>query len=86
MDILKFFIANWNSVLLVVAVAVNLIVLYKHGCVGIVKKVLFALVAQAEKEFGSGTGELKNRRLYNGFMKSCRRWLLVSYPQRKLKI
>ena len=59
MDILKFIIANWDSVLLVAAVAVILIVLYKRGRVGIVKKVLFALVAQAEKEFGSGTGELK---------------------------
>ena len=59
MNILKFFIANWDSVLLVVAVAAILIMLYKRGRIGIVKKVLFALVTQAEKEFGSGTGELK---------------------------
>lgn len=59
MEILTFFITNWDSVLLVVAVAIILIVLYKRGRVGIVEKVLFALVSQAEKEFGSGTGELK---------------------------
>lgn len=59
MDILKFIAANWDSVLLVIAVAVILILLYKHGRIEVVKKVLFSLVSRAEKEFGSGTGELK---------------------------
>ncbi len=59
MDILNFLFDNWDSVLLVVVVLVALILLYKHGHVEIVKKVLFSLVSRAEKEFGSGTGELK---------------------------
>lgn len=59
MDILKFIVANWDSVLLIFAVAAILIVLYKHGHIEIIKKVLFSLVSRAEKEFGSGTGELK---------------------------
>ncbi|MCM1059688.1 MAG: hypothetical protein NC452_05285 [Eubacterium sp.] len=59
MAIIKFILANWDSIILVIAVIVALILLYKHGRVGVVKKVLFSLVSRAEKEFGSGTGELK---------------------------
>lgn len=59
MDILNFIIANWDSVLLTFAFAAFLLILYKRGRVEIVKKILFALVSQAEKEFGGGTGELK---------------------------
>ena len=59
MDIIKLIAANWDSVLLVIAVAVLLIALYRRGRIEVVKKVLFSLVSRAEKEFGSGTGELK---------------------------
>lgn len=59
MEILKFLLANWDSVLLVAVIAVSLILLYKHGRVGIVKKILFSLILRAKKKFGSGTGELK---------------------------
>lgn len=59
MDIVKFLISNWDSVLLVLAFVAALIFLYRHGRIEVVKKVLFALVSRAEKEFGAGTGELK---------------------------
>ncbi len=54
-----FIITNWDSVLIVLVITAILVILYKRGRVEIVKKILFALVSQAEKEFGSGTGELK---------------------------
>lgn len=59
MKIINFLIANWDSVLLFLAFAAFLLILYKHGRTETVKKILFALVSRAEKEFGSGTGELK---------------------------
>lgn len=59
MKILIFIIANWDSVLIVLAAAAVLAILYKRGRVEIVKKIIFALVSKAEKEFGAGTGELK---------------------------
>lgn len=59
MDIIKFLIGNWDSVLLVLAFFAVLIFLYRHGRIEVVKKTLFALVSRAEKEFGAGTGELK---------------------------
>lgn len=59
MDILKFLAHNWDSILLIIAVVVVLVLLYKRGRIDIIKKVLFSLVSRAEKEFGSGTGELK---------------------------
>lgn len=59
MKILTFIIANWDSVLIALVAAAVLAILYKRGRVGIVKKIIFALVSKAEKEFGAGTGELK---------------------------
>ncbi len=59
MDIIKFLVSNWVSLLLVLAFISVLIFLYRHGRIEVVKKILFALVSRAEKEFGAGTGELK---------------------------
>lgn len=59
MDIIKFLIGNWDSVILAIAFIAVLILLYRHGRIEVVKKILFALVSRAEKEFGTGTGELK---------------------------
>lgn len=59
MDIIKFLIGNWDSVILVIAFIAVLIFLYRHGRIEVVKKILFALVSRAEKEFGACTGELK---------------------------
>lgn len=59
MDILKFLAQNWDSVLVVVGFIVLCVVLVKRGETKILKTILFNLVTQAEKEFGSGTGELK---------------------------
>lgn len=59
MDIIKFLIINWDSVLLVLAFVAVLIFLYRHGRIEVVKKILFSLVSRAEKEFRAGTGELK---------------------------
>ena len=59
MDIIKFLISNWDSVLVVLVVIAAIILLYRHGRIEVIKKILFALVSRAEKEFGSGTGELK---------------------------
>ena len=59
MAILNFLLANWDSILVVVGFIVVVIVLIKRGETKILKNILFKLVTQAEKEFGSGTGALK---------------------------
>jgi hypothetical protein len=59
MDIISFLAANWDSVLVVVAVVAGVIVLYRRGEIAIIENLLFTLVIKAEKEFGGGTGELK---------------------------
>lgn len=51
--------ANWDSVLVVLTFLVLVVVLIKRGETKVLKKILFNLVTQAEKQFGSGTGELK---------------------------
>ena len=59
MNVLAFLAANWDSVLVVVAFIAVVVVLIKRGETKILKQILFNLVTQAEKQFGSGTGSLK---------------------------
>ena len=59
MNILTFLAKNWDSVLVVVAFLAAVVVLIKRGETKILKQILFNLVTQAEKQFGSGTGSLK---------------------------
>lgn len=59
MSIIQFLAANWDSVLVVLAFLVLVAVLIKRGETKILKQILFNLVTQAEKQFGSGTGSLK---------------------------
>lgn len=59
MNVLTFLAKNWDSVLVVVAFLALVGVLIKRGETKILKQILFNLVTQAEKQFGSGTGSLK---------------------------
>lgn len=59
MNVLTFIAKNWDSVLVVVAFLALVVVLIKRGETKILKQILFNLVTQAEKQFGSGTGSLK---------------------------
>lgn len=59
MNVLTFLAKNWDSVLVVVAFLAVVVVLIKRGETKILKQILFNLVTQAEKKFGSGTGSLK---------------------------
>ena len=59
MNVLTFLAQNWDSVLVIVAFLALVVVLIKRGETKILKQILFNLVTQAEKQFGSGTGSLK---------------------------
>ena len=59
MNVLTFLAKNWDSVLVVVAFLAVVVVLIKRGETKILQQILFNLVTQAEKQFGSGTGSLK---------------------------
>jgi len=59
MSLINLIVSNWDSALLIIAVAAGAIVLYRRGEVSLLENLLFTLVIKAEKEFGSGTGELK---------------------------
>lgn len=59
MNVLTFLAKNWDSVLVVVAFLAVVVVLIKRGETKILNRILFNLVTQAEKQFGSGTGSLK---------------------------
>lgn len=59
MNVLTFLAKNWDSVLVVVAFLALVVVLIKRGETKILKQILFNLVTQSEKQFGSGTGSLK---------------------------
>ena len=55
----EFLIAEWPSLLVVALIIVLLCCLYKMGYKAKANKIVLSLVVQAEKAFGSGTGELK---------------------------
>lgn len=59
MNVLTFLAKNWDSALVIVAFLAVVVVLIKRGETKILKQILFNLVTQAEKQFGSGTGSLK---------------------------
>lgn len=59
MNILNFIITNWDSILLVLAVVGVLVLLWYKGQKKLVFKILDALVTEAEKSYGGGTGSLK---------------------------
>ena len=59
MNVLTFLAKNWDSVLVIVAFLAVVVVLIKSGETKNLKQILFNLVTQAEKQFGSGTGSLK---------------------------
>lgn len=59
MNVLTFLAKNWDSVLVIVAFLALVVALIKRGETKILKQILFNLVTQAEKQFGSGTGSLK---------------------------
>ena len=59
MKIIAFLLANWDSVLVVLAFLALIVVLIKRGETAVLNRILFSLVTKAEKEFGGGTGKLK---------------------------
>lgn len=59
MDVINWIIANWDFILLIAAALACVLFAIFKGNKGIVMKMLYALVTEAEKELGSGTGSLK---------------------------
>lgn len=59
MGIVKVLIVNWDSVLVVLLVMCFILWCIKKGQTKILKEIAYKLVTEAEKEWGSGTGELK---------------------------
>ena len=59
MGIITFLITNWDSVLIVIAFCVLIIIGIKRGETTILKQILFSLVTKAEQEFGTNVGVLK---------------------------
>lgn len=59
MKIIAFLLANWDSVLVVLAFLAVIVVLIRRGETKVLKNILFSLVTKAERQFGGGTGSLK---------------------------
>lgn len=59
MNVLEYIIANWDSILLIVAAVAAVVFFAFKGNKSVVMKMLYALVTEAEKEYGGGTGALK---------------------------
>jgi membrane glycosyltransferase len=58
-EIFNFICMHWSSVLLVIVLLIVLLVLYIRGEKKILHHILYMLVTEAERQYGSGTGQLK---------------------------
>ena len=59
MNVLEFIISNWDFILLIEAAVVAVVFFAFNGSKSVVMKMLYALVTEAEKAYGGGTGALK---------------------------
>lgn len=59
MDVLTYLLAEWDFILLIVAAIAAVVFFSFKGNKTVVMKMLYALVTEAEKELGGGTGALK---------------------------
>lgn len=59
MSFFDFILANWDSILAALVVVIVAIVAVIKQEKTIIFKMLYSLVTEAEKQYGSGTGELK---------------------------
>ena len=56
---IDFIVAHWTSILVVLVFIALIVFLALRGKKQIIYKMLYALVTEAEKKYGSGTGALK---------------------------
>lgn len=56
---INFIVAHWTSILVVLVFVALIVFLALRGKKQIIYKMLYALVTEAEKKYGSGTGALK---------------------------
>ncbi len=59
MNAIDFILANWDFILLIAAAVAAVVYAVFKGNKSVVMKMLYALVTEAEKNFGGGTGSLK---------------------------
>ena len=59
MNVINFIIANWDFILLIVAAIAAVVFAVFKGNKSVVMKMLYALVTEAERNLGGGTGSLK---------------------------
>lgn len=59
MNVLKFFVENWDFLLLIVAAIAAVVFAIFKGNKSVVKRMLYSLVTEAEHIYGAGTGDLK---------------------------
>lgn len=66
---------NWLSVVIIIAIVFVVMLLLKFKRYDMIKKIVLSLVVKAEKELGSGTGELKYVTVVEGIYALLPRWL-----------
>lgn len=59
MNVFNFLLSNWDSVLVVVAALVGVVILITRKQYAILDRIILVLVTEAEKQYGGGTGAVK---------------------------
>lgn len=75
---------NWQSILVILILAVVLLLLYKFNKREIVRRIVLSLIVQAEKALGSGTGELKYAYVIDKFYTSLPGIIKILYTKKEI--
>ncbi len=75
MAIINFILSNWSDVLLAALAIAAIVYFAARGQLGVIRETLFALVTDAEKSFGGGTGKLKRSAVIAWIYEKLPSWL-----------
>jgi hypothetical protein len=86
MQIFNFLAANWDSVVVIVAFIGLAIYLVKKGKTDALKQILFALVTEAERQYGSGTGVLKKATVITWIYERLPLIIRIFFTEKQLEV
>lgn len=81
---IDFIANNWMNIAVVIVFIAVLMLLYKYNRRETVRKIILSLVVQAEKAFGSGTGELKYAYVIDKFYNNLPGILKLLYTPKEI--
>ncbi|OEF96595.1 hypothetical protein [Desulfuribacillus alkaliarsenatis] len=82
--VLKLISSNFIDLMFIIVAAIGSLIAYKTGNKKLVKKMILTFVVEAEKQLGSGTGELKYAKVVERFYEVMPTVLRMLYTEKQI--